>query len=65
MSRFKRAAQLNLFGFVAFVAVSLLIAFLVVTLREQLRIDACLDSGGSYDYDAGRCDHRESHPSPW
>jgi hypothetical protein len=24
--------------------------------------DACLDSGGSYDYVAGQCDHSINHP---
>jgi hypothetical protein len=28
------------------------------------RIDSCLDSGGSYDYDLDRCDHEASHPLP-
>ena len=25
-------------------------------------IDSCLDSGGSYDYDLGQCDFKQSHP---
>ena len=28
---------------------------------ERLRVDSCLDAGGSYDYELGRCDHERSH----
>lgn len=29
---------------------------------EFLAVDHCLDAGGSYDYDARRCDFNGSHP---
>ena len=28
---------------------------------ERLRVDSCLDAGGSYDYELGRCDQERSH----
>jgi hypothetical protein len=31
-------------------------------IREAAAVDSCLDSGGSYDYISGRCDHTQSHP---
>ena len=31
---------------------------------EAARVDACLDSGGSYNYEADRCDHQANHPGP-
>jgi hypothetical protein len=51
---------------------SILIIGLLVTLFatmchrtiEAARVDACLDSGGSYDYKTGRCDHQTNHPGP-
>ncbi|WP_124453451.1 hypothetical protein [Paucibacter sp. KBW04] len=30
--------------------------------QQFLAVDACLDSGGSYNYTAGACDHQASHP---
>lgn len=44
----------------------IVVAFLVaafVYLREQLRIDDCLDGGGRWDYEARACDDGTS-PSP-
>ena len=32
-----------------------------VFLREGLAVDGCLDAGGSYDYQHGRCDLTRSH----
>lgn len=39
---------------------------------EALRVDRCLDAGGSFDYVTGICDRQQSHPhrprravSPW
>jgi len=29
---------------------------------EFWAVDACLDSGGSYNYDTQQCDHEQSHP---
>lgn len=31
---------------------------------QAARVDACLDSGGSYDYETEHCDHETSHPVP-
>jgi Tfp pilus assembly protein PilO len=37
-------------------------AWAVVLLIERARIDDCLDDGGSYDYERGRCDFVQNHP---
>ena len=29
--------------------------------REILAVDSCLDSGGSFDYVQGVCDHQQTH----
>lgn len=34
----------------------------VVLLIERARIDDCLDDGGSYDHERGRCDFVQNHP---
>ncbi len=47
------------------VAITLLVLAIVLTwmwVADFLAIDACLDSGGSYDYERRVCDHRSSHP---
>ena len=44
------------------VALAISIAHLWSYIREAVSVDTCLDSGGSYDYVAGRCDHAQSHP---
>jgi hypothetical protein len=40
--------------------VGLVAAFttLVCSDSEWLRVDACLDAGGSFDYESGECEHR-------
>ena len=30
--------------------------------RESLAVDSCLDTGGSFNYDVGVCDHNQNHP---
>lgn len=48
-----------------FAATLLLFVFWAVTLFiNWAEIDDCLDSGGSYDYERGRCDFSVSHPNP-
>ena len=32
--------------------------------QRALRVDRCLDGGGSYDYTMERCDFERSHPGP-
>jgi hypothetical protein len=31
---------------------------------DSLEVDRCLDSGGSFDYAADRCDLEKNHPGP-
>jgi hypothetical protein len=45
---------------VALVAAS----FLGLRAFRAVQIDACLDRGGSFDYEAGVCDFDRSHPAP-
>jgi len=33
-------------------------------VAEFVAVDACLDSGGSYNYELGVCDHEHSHSGP-
>lgn len=42
----------------------LFMAWAVVLLIDWARVDACLDDGGSYDYETGECDFNWNHPSP-
>jgi hypothetical protein len=48
-----------------FAATLLLFAVWAVTLFiNWAEVDDCLDSGGSYDYERGRCDFNVNHPNP-
>jgi len=48
-----------------FAATLLLFAVWAVTLFiDWAEVDDCLDSGGSYDYERGRCDFNVNHPNP-
>lgn len=42
----------------------LFFAWTVVLLIDWGRVDACLDKGGSYDYERGECDFQSSHVAP-
>jgi hypothetical protein len=35
---------------------------IVIPMLTSLKVDSCLDAGGSYDYSEARCDLQESHP---
>lgn len=67
MSHFQREAKLQWL-----IPASILIIALLATVfgslchpgLQALRVDACLDSGGSFDYESGQCDHERSHRSP-
>ena len=48
-----------------FAATLLLFAVWAITLFiNTAEVDDCLDRGGSYDYDRGRCDFEVNHPKP-
>jgi len=50
----------SLFG-----ATFLLFAVWAVTLYiDQARVDACLDKGGSYDFERNACDFESNHAGP-
>ncbi|MFC6670645.1 hypothetical protein [Marinobacterium aestuariivivens] len=38
------------------------LAMMAGFMLEQSAVDACLDSGGSYEYAAGTCDSTGNHP---
>lgn len=67
MDHFEREAYLQWLIPGTLLVVALL-AGLIVTCAlpviREVRVDACLDSGGSYDYEADRCDPEASHPAP-
>ena len=42
----------------------LFVAWAVVLLIDWLRVDACLDEGGRYDYESGACDYGAPEESP-
>lgn len=38
------------------------IALMVIFYMDQSAVDACLDLGGSYNYDLSECDQNKQHP---
>jgi len=40
----------------------LLLLFILLSLSGCSDIDACLDNGGSYNYDNCECDYNSKHP---
>jgi len=46
-------------------ATLLLFVFWAITLFiDWARVDDCLDRGGSYDYERGKCDFQSTHHTP-
>lgn len=44
------------------VPVLLVVLLITSSIRFNARVDKCLDSGGSFDYQACACDYDVSHP---
>jgi hypothetical protein len=59
---FRVEAKLMAWLFLAPIILGLLIAWLYPMLSHETNIDACLDSGGSFDYQTCKCDHEKTHP---
>ena len=38
------------------------VALMALFFIDQSAVDACLDQGGSYNYDLGECDLQQEHP---
>ena len=51
-------------GFLFGVTVLLFAVWAVTLFINSSEVDACLDRGGSYDHERGRCDLDVSHPNP-
>jgi hypothetical protein len=50
---------------IRFLGIALILGAVAVVwspLRTFLAVDACLDTGGSFDYVKGMCDYARSHP---
>lgn len=42
----------------------LFVVWAVVLFIDWAQVDACLDQGGSYDYERGECDFESTHAGP-
>jgi len=51
-------------GFLFGVTLLLFAVWAVILFINWAEVDDCLDSGGSYDYERGRCDFNVNHPKP-
>ena len=52
------------FGALFAITVLLFAVWAVVLFVGPTSVDACLDQGGSYDYELQRCDFESDHPVP-
>jgi hypothetical protein len=51
------------FGSWVGIIVLLFAGWAVSRVIKWAEVDDCLDSGGSYDYERGRCDYEVNHPN--
>jgi hypothetical protein len=51
------------FGSLLGIIVLLFAVWAVTLFINWAEVDDCLDSGGSYDYERGRCDYEVNHPN--
>jgi hypothetical protein len=51
------------FGSLLGITVLLFAVWAVTLFINTAEVDDCLDSGGSYDYERGRCDYEVNHPN--
>ena len=52
------------FGALFGITVLLFAVWAVVLFVGPTSVDACIDQGGSYDYEQQRCDFERNHPAP-
>ena len=51
-------------GFLFGVTLLLFAVWVLTLFFNWAEVDDCLDRGGSYDYEQGRCDLEANHPKP-
>jgi len=51
-------------GFLFGVTLLLFAVWALTLFINWAEVDDCLDRGGSYDYERGRCDLESNHPNP-
>jgi hypothetical protein len=51
-------------GFLFGITLLLFAVYAVTLFSNWAEVDDCLDKGGSYDYELGRCDFDVNQPSP-
>lgn len=52
------------FGSLLAITLLLFAVWAVTLFVNTAAVDDCLDQGGSYDYEHGRCDFEVNHPKP-
>jgi hypothetical protein len=67
MAHFEREAKINAGLLAAMIRIPIVLTLVVGNCylnSEAVKIDRCLDKGGSYKYENGDCDFDVSHPAP-
>ena len=54
-------SKIMIFLFVTPIAIGIIVAIAYPHLSLHLKVDKCLDSGGSFNYESCECDYKESH----
>jgi len=60
-SHFRRESKVMVWFLISPIVLGILIAILYPYYLIESKIDACLDSGGSFDYAACKCDYISNH----
>lgn len=59
---FKLEAKIMVWFFIAPIILGIIVAIVYPKIAHGSRVDACLDSGGSFNYQICECDHEKNHP---
>jgi len=60
-AHFIRDNKILLWLFVAPFVIGTIVTILYPYFSDASVVDACLDSGGSFDYEACKCDYKKTH----
>ena len=61
---FKNESKVMLFILVGPIIIGFILACVIPLIHNTYNIDSCLDAGGSFNYEACKCDFKESHLVP-
>ena len=58
---FKRESKIMIWLFIIPFIIGFIIMLIYPYFSHEIKIDSCLDSGGSFNYETCECDYKNSH----